>query len=738
MNLVKIFSWFLILPAIIPLVYWDGLSFPYMTPKTIMFRGLAIIIAGLFAYLVFVKKEQFYFHRLKSIWAWSPGILVVVAIVTSLMGGNFFHGFWSSLGRGDGILTLISAIVLFYVSLVSFDKTLIFRLFKTIAVVGTLVTIYTLLQWLEMNTHKNLPIIKIMEGRIGGTLNNAAFLASYLSMTFFATLYVTLNAKGKWFWIGFVASVAQITAIIMSATRSSLLGLILALGIFVIYQSILGFGKIKKISRIALLLMIILSALFFTFRAELKGSNIESIRRIAQISLKEGTVSNRIFVWKNLFPEAMKKPILGYGSENIETVFNRVYDPTKISEQWFDRSHNAFLDYLLQYGLVGLLLYVLMILSLLVVSFKIWRNGEKYGAYLFFAGLLYVVNNFFVFDTSVTLWLFVTLLAVVLSSEKEEASGESIKPFFCSKYVGYIIVLSLIASFIPVVINPLRASNFLFSGTSSSKISDYEKQLKRGYNIGTYADVEYGYLAHTLFAEKQIKEFKGNDLLVAYNTTLSILTENFYKYPDNTKNALNLAHLIDITPVGIERDLELLTKAIDRVIFLSPKRLEGWFLKANIPIRKSQEVSDNLEKKKILLEAIDVLKRYIETVPTEVKTHFVIAGIYFSIGENDLAKEWAEKVELFYNGELDIAKEAVTYYISHQNWIKALPFMEVLVTSESKDVVAKYELAKLYYLTGNTEKSLEIYNQLLILNPDLVNSDPAFVKAIESIKGGNK
>ena len=739
-SLDKIFNWLLILPAIVPLVYFDGLLFPYMTPKTILFRGISLVLVAVFAYLVFVSKKHFYWNRLKHIATWIPAILVVIAYATSLINGGFFHGFWSSYGRGDGLFTLTAIVAFFYISLVSFDEKIFNRFIKTVSIVGPIVAIYACLQWIQVKTGMNIPLIEDMDGRIGGTLNNAAFLSSYLSITFFVTLFAIRDLKGKWFHLGWIMSAIQIIAIILSATRSSLLGLILALGIFVIYQSIKGMGKIKNVSRIAILALVILSILFFVFRSELKNSNIESVRRIASIGTGDSTVSNRLFVWKSLFPEAMKRPVVGYGSENIEDVFNSVYDPNGISEQWFDRSHNAFLDYFLQYGVFGLIAYVLMIVSLLYYSIKASRKGKKYGAYIFFAGILYAVNNFFVFDTVVTLWLFLMLLSFVLSQDRESVSLSGIKDFRFSKYIGYAVCIAMLVSIVPTVYSPLVANRLMAKGYKYqiSDINVSSEYLKKGYDMGTYADIEFGHQVYLMYTEQQTKMLKGDDLVKAYETANYILSENFKKYPNDARTGIYLAHIMNLAPESILEKESNLLDLLEKVSKLSPKRSELWYIKANIDIRKGNTGSPQ-GKIEYYRKAILTLKDFIEKIGDDARTCFVIAGLHQSIGEPEQALIWAEKGKSVYKDRnTATAGHAVSFYISIGDWKNAVIFMEDIVRGNKKDLNSKYELAKLYYLTGNTEKSLEIYNQLLILNPDLVNSDPAFVKAIESIKGGNK
>ena len=67
-----------------------------------------------------------------------------------------------------------------------------------------------------------------------------------------------------------------------------------------------------------------------------------------------------------------ERPILGWGQENFNYVFNKNYDPGMWGqEQWFDRTHNVILDWLVAGGILGLLAYLSIFFSTL---YYVWRG----------------------------------------------------------------------------------------------------------------------------------------------------------------------------------------------------------------------------------------------------------------------------------------------------------------------------------------------------------------------------
>jgi O-antigen ligase len=51
-------------------------------------------------------------------------------------------------------------------------------------------------------------------------------------------------------------------------------------------------------------------------------------------------------------PGALERPVFGWGQENFSYVFNKYYQPSMFDqEQWFDRTHDEFLDWFVAGGI---------------------------------------------------------------------------------------------------------------------------------------------------------------------------------------------------------------------------------------------------------------------------------------------------------------------------------------------------------------------------------------------------
>ena len=95
------------------------------------------------------------------------------------------------------------------------------------------------------------------------------------------------------------------------------------------------------------------------------------LSRFASLSFSEIKTQGRYFVWPMAIKGFIEKPILGWGQEGFNFVFNKYYDPRMYTrEPWFDRAHNTYLDWLIAGGALGLLSYLAIIFSLLYYLFK--------------------------------------------------------------------------------------------------------------------------------------------------------------------------------------------------------------------------------------------------------------------------------------------------------------------------------------------------------------------------------
>ncbi|MCX6790294.1 MAG: O-antigen ligase family protein [Candidatus Kaiserbacteria bacterium] len=678
----KVYPWILLSPVILPLVIWGELIYPYLVPKTLLFYLLTFIALALFVLLV-AYGRSFFWSRLRRWETWIPGALLLLAYTTSAFGIDFYRSFWSLFVRGDGLLMLTCVVTSFYLILLSADRAFFERLLRATAIVATSVALYGIGEWF------------ISGGRIGSLLGNAAFFAGYLGITFFATLVAAQSLSKTWQRVAYVGALLQFIAILFTATRGTLLALIVALLVALVHLAVFARGAKQTWGRGILVALIIFAGLFFSFRNQLAQIPFEPISRIASVSTTENDVASRLFVWKNMFGEIQKSPWIGVGAEHIDVLFNRFYDPTLISEQWFDRSHNAFLDYIAQYGIGGLLLYLLLIGTFLTTAA---RYAKKYSrpvaGFVVLLTITYAIQNFFVFDTVSSFWLLLALLAGFMAVSDERDRTEVSFP----RSAAWLGVLGLLMLIIPVSVRPAFAAYDLMQAYKYQlvDVSREVAYLSHGFALGTYGDLEYGYTAYDMYANTQATKLSGEERVNAYQATLSIVTANFNRYTYDARTALYLSHILSLAPQETIVDQNLISSALERAIRLSEKRSQPWYILANLAIGSANRYPANApERIAGYAAARDILTKYIGMVPNLSLPHFILAQLLYASGKSTEAALEAEKGNAHYTKDLETASRAASYYETVLDLPHAAFYLEEVVRLDPSNTGAQSDLAKI-------------------------------------------
>ncbi len=716
----KAFPWLLIAPVVLPVIVWSGLIYPYLVPKTLLFYALTLLSVAAFALLA-AHDVPFYWGRLARKEAWLPALLVLLAYVASYFGIGFYHSFWSLFVRGDGLLMLTCAVASFYLILLYADRALFNRFIRAITIVACVVAVYGIGEWL------------LAGGRIGSLLGNPAFFAGYLTLALFPTWHGRLLGGDGWRKFAIGACAAEVIAITLSATRGSMLALGVAALAILGFLAWKGKGRARQWSAGALVALLVVAGGFFALRSELAKVPFEPIARIASISTKDVDIASRLFIWSHMLAEVGQHPWLGVGAEHIDALFNQFYEPTQIQEQWFDRSHNAFLDYAAQYGIGGFVLYALIILSFLVAARRFERRGERGAAAAFaLTALVYAAQNFFVFDTVSSFWLMLALLSAALAVSDAEVPAEKLHFPQWSQLLAWPLALVIVLLIIPVSIRPAMAAYDLSQAYLYQLVdpSLSASLLKRGMALGTYGDLEYGYEAYDMYASNQSARLTGDSLQTAYAETLAILEANYEKYPYDARTALYLAHVLSLAPDG-KPDSALLSEALTRAIAESPNRYQSWYILANLSLTDANaHPAGSAGRAAGYAAAEDVLQKYLGLVPGLAEPHFVLAEIFYATNDKADAASEAALGKKFYRPDLETAQRAASYYVTVQDWPNAVFFLSQEVQQAPTDYASMYDLAKAQYLSGDKASALKTFEELQKADPSIVASDPNFVQAI--------
>jgi len=385
--------------------------FPFITGKNLWFRIIVDVVFA--AWIILALYEVKYRPRISGI-VWSFGALLVIMFFANWFGKHPESSFWSNFERMDGYVSLVHTFMyMVVVGSVLQTKQHWNRLFNVSVGVAVAVALYGLAQYGGLVDGSN---------RIDSRLGNAAYMAVYMLFHIFILFWLFIQTKNVQLRVLYGVIAAMFAFVLIeTGTRGTALGLVVGVSVMTAYIGLFGaqFKQYRKYALGALALVVILGASFVAARDSALIQSSPNLARIANISLQDLEI--RGIIWGMAWEGVQERPLLGYGQSNFNYVFNANYDPRLYAqEQWFDRAHNIFMDWLIAGGFLGLFAYLSIfawcVYYLLVRplirkdddSFTVLERGVLLGL---LAG--YFTHNFVVFDNIVSYIFFAIILGLI-------------------------------------------------------------------------------------------------------------------------------------------------------------------------------------------------------------------------------------------------------------------------------------------------------------------------------------
>lgn len=234
------------------------------------------------------------------------------------------------------------------------DRLNLLALLRATTAAGALGALYGIAQYFGWDPLLPVKAYQAGEGpftivRPPGTLGHADYFAAWLLTTVFFGVALEQLEEIRWRRTAALAcSAVMVFAIILSGTRSAMLGLLVGGIVFFVT----GHPKLRlRATIVSAALMAVVAVFFFSP----PGSKL---RARLHWSLEDTRGGARLPLWRDSLRMAVTRPIQGFGPETFATEFPR-YQSVELSRAYPDfyneSPHNMFLDAFTSRGLLGLL-----------------------------------------------------------------------------------------------------------------------------------------------------------------------------------------------------------------------------------------------------------------------------------------------------------------------------------------------------------------------------------------------
>ena len=412
-----------------PLILWSGFQFPHLTGKVLGFQILVELVAACTLILILVetppgdnKTTLFYSALFVAMSA-----MLGCQLLSSLVGVDLSRSLWGVVDRQDGFVFVLHCFAWTLLVVRHFRQQqpagerpesvpsgiwsvrtyLVFS--YSVSVVVAMTAIWESPVKFDGFPH---PVLEILSSplRLSGVFGNPFAIGPYLLFHFYYGLYFLLTTKrmsftasGKsgansrqgiarraapyvrWLTVA-IGEIVILLVIAAGQTRGVIFGLVL--GLFVTC-ALLVFGLptrrlVKTAGVIFVLCLVVGAALAWRYRDSSFVTQNPLLRRLTHISATESSATSaRMLSWGSGIRGLGDHPVLGWGFDNVYYVLSKYYDPRHVQfsplllepdATWFDKSHNFFIDLLVERGIVGFLAYLAL---LGVIAVSLWRMPDR-------------------------------------------------------------------------------------------------------------------------------------------------------------------------------------------------------------------------------------------------------------------------------------------------------------------------------------------------------------------------
>ena len=703
--------------------------FPYITGKNFVFRILVELL--LLAYVILALKEPKYRPH-SSLLMWAALAFVVWMGAATFFSVDGVKSFWSNFERMDGYVTVLHTFIFFVITGAVLTAEKWWNVFFRVSVVaGTLQGFYALsqlLNWFGLTPSSQSGI------RVDTTFGNAIYVAVFMLFTIFITLYLLIKDR-RFVWLQSVYGVALVLqgiALFYSQTRGATLGVLGGLVIAAVYIGLRAREPQWKVIRVWSLGLlgglVLLAGVFIAFKDSSFVRTSPTLNRIASISLSDKTTQSRFTLWFDMaLPGALEKPVFGWGQENFNYVFNKYYVPSMYGqEQWFDRTHNEFFDWLISGGFPAFIIYILFFLF---AACALIRSELSVPEQAVFLGLLgaYGFSNLTVFHDLLSFVFFFVILAflhghswnplpraMIWHKTGDDRMIAIVAPIAAVIILGGVWMLNApgltrAQTLILALSNNNPATGAAFS--PEDRIASFKTALSQG-DLGTQETIE------------QLFQFASNGIATASGISPQLKQEAYTfthatgegllkARPDDAR--LELFMSVFLAQFGrYDESIQHLIKASE----LSPKKQQILFQLGNTYLQKGDTA-----------QAVAAFKKAFELDTTYENARALYASSLYYAGD----KSGADKVLIEGFGTvLYDNDQLLQIYGNTKQFDRVVGIWKSRVEKNPKDANIHLGLASAYFAAGNGAQTIEELKKVAELNPEMAAQAQSLISQIQS------
>jgi O-antigen ligase/Tfp pilus assembly protein PilF len=364
----KVYQWILKIGAILSLVFvfvlFNKLFFPYVASKQLSFNILIeILMVFCLVYIIKYPSER---PKLK-ILSWSLIAFFGAILISVLISVDPHLSFWGKTERMLGFVQAVHFLAFYFIIITAFKRLKDFKYLISALILSAL----------------GIAIAMLVNADSKAVIGNQAYTTGFFLFAIYLSIYLFFKDKSNWRYLFLVPLFVILPAFIMANITGAVIGLGASILVALILVAVLYKRLWYSLGAGVLALIMIASislALMYPEQSWIKNNKI-----LSEISLETNTLQTRFIAWNAAFENYKEYPVLGTGYNTFSYTFDKHFDADfynhSKTETYFDRAHNNLLDIASSMGSVGLITYLMIMISAVIYFVKIYifsRRKERY------------------------------------------------------------------------------------------------------------------------------------------------------------------------------------------------------------------------------------------------------------------------------------------------------------------------------------------------------------------------